>query len=62
MASGSLQRVRQIVEECGARPLERAYDKDRNPRMIFKVAREGHLELLRAMIEEWRGCWGCVGG
>ncbi len=44
----------------GASVLEQAYD-DYNGRMIFKVAREGHVALLRVMVEEWRGCWeGCV--
>ena len=54
---GSVEGVRALVEEHGARILEEAYDDDKNPRMIFKVAREGHVELLRVMIEEWRGCW-----
>ena len=52
---GSVEGVRGLVVIHGAGILEEAYD-DKNSRMIFKVAREGHAELLRVMVEEWRGC------
>ena len=56
VASGSVHGVRIIVEAHGTKILETAYDA-KNPRMIFKVVREGHVALLRVMVEEWLGCW-----